>query len=204
MPRKPTSRRALMTWVADELESPKHVTPARAASLAPQVADTRRSSPVIAILAVVSFRNQAANSPSSLSRNPRMTVSSRCECALIRPGRIAAWPKSETLASGNRERTSTRGPAATILDPSTATAPSSIAGETIGSTHRAAQLVVIDLSPRLRSGACGRVSAGGRDGAITIENRGDVGAGRREIDASYELLFSQGWRACGHATPVGC
>ena len=81
--------------------------------------------------------SQAEKSLSSRSKKPRMTVSSRCECALTRPGRIAAGPKSETRAPGNREMTSARGPAATTCDPSTATAPSSIAGETIGSTQRA-------------------------------------------------------------------
>ena len=66
-----------------------------------------------------------------------MTVSSRCECALTKPGRIAASPKSSTRESGNLETISVRGPTAMMVDSSNATAPSSINGEMIGRTQRA-------------------------------------------------------------------
>ncbi len=67
-----------------------------------------------------------------------MAVSSRCEWQLTRPGRSAASPKSSTAAPSNFETSSARAPTPTMRVPPTATAPSSIASEEIGSTHRAA------------------------------------------------------------------
>ena len=100
------------------LASPTHVTPARAASTAPQVAETRRSSAVRrSSRATVSFLSHAKKSPSSGSRKPRSAVSSRCVWELIRPGRIAASPKSQRRASGNLAVSAARAPTPAMRSP---------------------------------------------------------------------------------------
>src|SRR5258706_2876414 len=114
-------------WLRTRRTSVAQASHARARCfIAPQVADTSKSSALIARRARVSLRSQAKKSFSSRSRNPRITVSSRCECVLTKPGRIAASPKSSVRESGNLETISVRGPTAIMLELSNATAPSSI------------------------------------------------------------------------------
>src|ERR1700674_192272 len=58
---------------------------------------------------------------------------------------------------------------------------------------------VIDLSRRCRSG---RGTVGRLKAAITIENRGDIGACRSNLDPRDEFLLRQRPRAFGDATPL--
>ena len=121
---------------AESLASPTHVMPARTASHAPHVADTRRSSGVIrSKRAIVNFRSHAKKSILLFFEIPAQGGQFEMSVSVNETGQNYLLPRTirASLAGNLASNLSQQVPTPAIRCPSTATAPFSIAAAETGS-----------------------------------------------------------------------